>query len=73
MTDEELMSLLREVPPPQFDAPTRRTLQEVQRSGTHVTVFEVIATHAILMVAHVAPRPSIEAIRRAYEMQRDRV
>lgn len=67
MTDEELMRSLREVTGSRFDPQTRRLIKDVERDGARVTVFEVRGTDGMLVIAHTSPRPSITAIRTAYD------
>lgn len=68
--DDEIMSELREIERTQLDFETRCRIEEVESSGVSVTILEVIATRAVLIIGHTTPRPSMAAIRRAYEQQR---
>lgn len=70
MTDAELLASLTEIPRERFDEGMRERLEAIERAGANVTCFEVagLATPPpLIIVAHAAPRPSIAAIREAYE------
>lgn len=67
LTDTELMAALRVVPQSAWPLPVRRDLVRMQRDGLNVTVYEIIANGALIFVEHETPKPSVEAIRMAYE------
>jgi hypothetical protein len=73
MTNDELMRSLREITGSLLDPQFRHHVEAVERAGSHVTVYEVIETGDVLVIAHSAPRPSMTAIRRAFEQNSHRL
>lgn len=73
MTDAELLAVLTEMPRDRFDPGMRARLEAIELAGANVTVYEVAgltvppAPSPLIIVAHAAPRPSLAAIREAYE------
>ena len=61
------MLALREITGSALDPQLRHHVAEVKRAGSHLTVYEVIETGDVLMIAHLAPTLSMATIRRAYE------
>lgn len=63
----DLALLVREITGSTIDPQTRARIADVERAGSNVTVFEVLADGALLILAHASARPSLSMLRRAYE------
>jgi hypothetical protein len=73
MTDAELMARLREITEMVVDPQILAHINVIERAGNNVSVFEILQTGALLMIVHAASRPSMAAIRTAYERQMAKV
>lgn len=63
MTD--LAASLREISRAELDVETRRRVATIERAGARVSLYEVVATRGVLIIAHDGARPSEERLRTA--------
>jgi hypothetical protein len=69
ISDEALMAALREISRQELDMGTLAHIRNIEKAGSHVSMFEVISTGAVLIIGHIAAKPSMRAIRYAYQHQ----
>jgi hypothetical protein len=64
--DAQLLTLLNKVSGSALDPKVRARIASLERTGAHVTVFEIRENGALLMIVHQGDVPSTAAIRAAY-------
>jgi hypothetical protein len=67
LSDESLMGALQEIERSRLDEGTRAAIRNYERSGLRVSMFEIRENGEAIVVIHRKRRPSIEAVRTAYE------
>ena len=67
--DDVLMAALQDITACMLEPQLRAQVARLEREGLRVTVLEVRETGAVLVIAHAGERPTMAAIRAAYQQQ----